>query len=39
MTTIFMPLLNDGTTVWKPVAAERLSLHYAAHTDGCGLTI
>jgi hypothetical protein len=25
MTTILMPLLNEGTTVWKPVAAERLS--------------
>jgi hypothetical protein len=25
MTTIYMPLLNDGTTVWRPIGAERLS--------------
>ncbi len=25
MTTIYMPLLNEGTTVWRPVAAERLN--------------
>ena len=24
MTTIFMPLLNEGTDVWRPVDAERL---------------
>ena len=24
-TTNLMPLVNEGTTVWKPVAAERLS--------------
>ena len=24
-TTIYMPLLNEGTSVWKPVSAERLS--------------
>jgi hypothetical protein len=25
MTMIYMPLLNEGTTVWRPVAPERLS--------------
>jgi hypothetical protein len=25
MTTIYMRLLNDGTTAWRPVAAERLN--------------
>ncbi|TPK92595.1 hypothetical protein FJ548_01630 [Mesorhizobium sp. B2-4-17] len=25
MTTIYMPLLNEGTTVWRPVVAEKLS--------------
>jgi hypothetical protein len=24
MTTIYMPLLNEGTSVWRPVAAERV---------------
>lgn len=23
--TIYMPLLNEGTSVWKPVTAERVS--------------
>jgi hypothetical protein len=25
MTTIYMPLLNEGTAVWRLVAAERLN--------------
>jgi hypothetical protein len=25
MTTIYMPLLNEGTHTWRPVAAERLN--------------
>lgn len=25
MTTIYMPLLSEGTAVWRPVAAKRLN--------------
>jgi hypothetical protein len=25
ITTIYMPLLNEGTAVWRPVTAERIN--------------
>lgn len=34
-TTIFVALMNEGTDVWRPVAAERLSEHRFLIVEAC----